>query len=93
MEALPEMESDDTGNNRVLMVYSRDLLRIWQVRKNLGYESTSYSYMHFLATTLFNLNISESLVDIFTAILIFLRRGGRPDHKHQGYPTKKNKHH
>lgn len=43
----------------------------WQIREKLGYTISSDSYVHFLVTTLFNMNISERLVDVATVISFF----------------------
>ena len=43
----------------------------WQVREKLGYPTDSNSYIHFLLTSVFPINISENLVDLLTGILFF----------------------
>lgn len=44
----------------------------WQIRDELGYPTESNSYIHFLVTELTPLNVSEDIVDVWTAILFFL---------------------
>lgn len=43
----------------------------WQIREVLGYTNESHSYIHFLLKEIFNISISERIVDIFTAVLFF----------------------
>lgn len=38
----------------------------WQIREALGYTNKSNSYIHFLLVELFDISISEKVVDIFT---------------------------
>lgn len=44
----------------------------WRIREALGYANESNSYIHFLLVELFDLSVSERLVDIFTGIFFFL---------------------
>src|SRR5688572_11811823 len=41
----------------------------WQVREKLGYTNPYNSYIHFLVETLFDVQVSATLVDWFTGIL------------------------
>jgi hypothetical protein len=40
----------------------------WQVREKLGYTNPYNSYIHFLVETLFDVQVSATLVDWFTGI-------------------------
>lgn len=44
----------------------------WRIREALGYTDESNSYIHFLLIQLFNISISERLVNILTAVFFFL---------------------
>ena len=43
----------------------------WQVREELGYPTESTSYIHFLLTEVTGIYLSESTVNILTAVLFF----------------------
>jgi hypothetical protein len=43
----------------------------WSVRRELGYQDMSNSYLHFLILKFTGINFSEKLVDIITVIVFF----------------------
>jgi len=41
----------------------------WQIRDQLGYANPYNSYIHFLVSTIFSIDVSAEIVDLFTGIL------------------------
>ena len=44
----------------------------WTIRKNLGYQDMSDSYIHFLILKITGINFPEKVVDIGTVVVFFL---------------------
>ena len=44
----------------------------WTIRKNLGYQDMSDSYIHFLILKITGINFPEKVVDIGTLVVFFL---------------------
>jgi len=44
----------------------------WAIREELGYANPYNSYIHFLISTAFSINVSEQLVDLLTGTLFFV---------------------
>lgn len=44
----------------------------WEVRRLLGYNDNSNSYIHFLILKILGINLPESLVDVATVIVFFM---------------------
>ena len=43
----------------------------WDIRRELGYQDMSNSYIHFLILKLTGINYREELVDLFTVLVFF----------------------